>query len=135
MGSPEGADHSHQQRWPGPARKAATISTRFGETSDRAGIDGLTFHDRRGTAVTRFSEAGCTPQEIRAITGYGIDSIERIIERYCARTDLLASNAVVNRKDQRMNGFCKIERKTETAVTAKALRSRLVFTLIDQINR
>lgn len=42
-----------------------------------------------------FSEAGCTPQEIRAITGHSIASIEHIIERYCAHADTLASNAVV----------------------------------------
>jgi hypothetical protein len=48
-----------------------------------------------GTAVTPFSEAGCTPQDIRAITRHGIDSIERIIERYCARTDQFASNAII----------------------------------------
>jgi hypothetical protein len=45
--------------------------------------------------VTRFSEAGCTPQEIRAITGHSLESVHRILERYCARTDTLASNAVV----------------------------------------
>jgi integrase len=78
-----------------PWKNAASLSTRFGKTRDKAGIEGLDFHDLRGTAVTRLSEAGATPQEIRPITGHSIDSIHRIIERYCARTDALASNAIV----------------------------------------
>lgn len=65
------------------------------------GIEGLTFHDLRGTAVTRLSEAGATPQEIRPITGHSIDSIYRIIERYCARTDVLASSAVIKLEKHR----------------------------------
>jgi integrase len=78
-----------------PWKNSGTLSTRFGKASDEAGIEGLTFHDLRGTAITRFSEAGCIPQEIRPITGHSLESIHRIIERYCARTDMLASNAVV----------------------------------------
>ena len=78
-----------------PWNKSATLSTRFGAASDKAGIERLTFHDLRGTAVTRLSEAGCTPQEIRAITGHSLASIHRIFERYCARTNALASSAIL----------------------------------------
>jgi integrase len=31
--------------------------------SDKAGIEGLSFHDLRGTAITRLSEAGSSPQQ------------------------------------------------------------------------
>ena len=77
-----------------PWKNSKTLSQRFGQESDKAGIEGLHFHDLRGTAVTRLSEAGCTPQEIRAITGHSVASIHCIIERYCAHTDALAGAAI-----------------------------------------
>jgi integrase len=77
-----------------PWKNSKTLSQRFSAASDKAGIEGLTFHDLRGTAVTRLSEAGATPQQISPITGHSIHSIERIIERYCANTDKLAAGAI-----------------------------------------
>jgi integrase len=77
-----------------PWKNSTTLSTRFGAASDKAGIESLHFHDLRGTAVTRLSEAGCNAQEIAPITGHSIDSVEKIIDRYCAKTDKLASNAI-----------------------------------------
>jgi integrase len=60
----------------------------------RAGIVGLTFHDLRGTAVTRLSEAGCTPQEIATITGHSLRDVGAILDRYSARTTKLAVAAI-----------------------------------------
>jgi integrase len=37
----------------------------WGHIRRKASIIDLTFHDLRGTAVTRLSEAGCRPQESR----------------------------------------------------------------------
>jgi len=42
-----------------------------------AGIAGLTFHDLRGTAVTRLAIAGCTEAEIAAITGHSLRDVRR----------------------------------------------------------
>ncbi|MGX7741532.1 site-specific integrase [Rhodopseudomonas parapalustris] len=55
---------------------------------------GLHFHDLRGTAITMLSEAGCTPQEIAAITGHSLKRIHEILERYLARTKTLAEGAI-----------------------------------------
>jgi integrase len=41
------------------------FSSSWRKACAKAGISGLTFHDLRGTAVTRLSAAGCTPQENR----------------------------------------------------------------------
>ena len=60
----------------------------------KAGITDLTFHDLRGTAVTRLAEAGCTAQEIAAITGHSLRDAGAIIDRYLARTDKLAIAAI-----------------------------------------
>jgi integrase len=84
-----------------PWKNSKTLSQRFGAASDKAGIDGLHFHDLRGTAVTRLSEAGCTPQEIQSITGHALESIHRILERYSARTDALAGAAILKLEKHR----------------------------------
>jgi integrase len=60
----------------------------------KAGLSGLTFHDLRGTAVTRLSEAGCTPQEIATFTGWSLRDVQRILDSYLARTDTLSSMAL-----------------------------------------
>ena len=66
----------------------------WGLAARKAGISGLTFHDLRGTAVTRLSEAECTPQEIATITGHKLTEVENILDRYLARTDKLAIAAI-----------------------------------------
>src|SRR5262249_9597267 len=42
----------------------------WGKACKRAGIVGVTFHDLRGTAVTRLAVAECTEAEIATITGH-----------------------------------------------------------------
>ena len=56
----------------------------------------LHFHDLRGTAVTLLSKAGCTPQQIATITGHSLKTVHRILERYLARTQGLAEQAILN---------------------------------------
>jgi len=46
-------------------------------------------------------EAGSTPQETRPITGHTLESIYRILERYCARTGKLAGAAIVKLEKHR----------------------------------
>jgi integrase len=66
----------------------------WGAATEKAGIVGLTFHDLRGTAVTRLSEADSSPQEIATFTGWSLHGVQRILDRYLARTDKLASLAL-----------------------------------------
>jgi integrase len=40
-----------------------------------AGITGVTFHDLRGTAVTRLALGGATEPEIAAITGHSLKDV------------------------------------------------------------
>lgn len=54
----------------------------------------LHFHDIRGTAVTMLAEAGCTVPEICSITGHTLASATKILERYLARTNVLARSAI-----------------------------------------
>jgi integrase len=53
--------------------------------ADAAKLVNLHFHGLRGTAVTMLAEAGCTSQEIAAITGHGLLHVEVILEKYLSR--------------------------------------------------
>lgn len=61
----------------------------------QAGIDGLTFNDLRGTAVTRLALVGCSEAEIVAITGHSLRDVRSILDaHYLHRDPALAENAI-----------------------------------------
>jgi integrase len=67
-------------------------------------VVGVTFHDLRGTAVTRLALAGCTEAEIATITGHSLRSVRAIIDiHYLARDPALGDSAIA-----------KLERGTKT---------------------
>jgi integrase len=76
----------------------------WGKACKRAGVVGVTFHDLRGTAVTRLAIAGCTEAEIATITGHWLRSVRAIIDtHYLSRDPALAESAIR-----------KLERGTQT---------------------
>jgi len=65
----------------------------------RAGINGVTFHDLRGTAVTRLALAGCTVPEIASITGHSLKEVNGILDsHYLSRDAGLAEQAIRKRE-------------------------------------
>jgi hypothetical protein len=61
----------------------------------KAGIAGITFHDLRGTAVTRLAVVGCTEAEISSITGHSLRDIRSILDsHYLHRDPALAESAI-----------------------------------------
>jgi len=67
----------------------------WGKACKRAGIVGLTFHDLRGTAVTRLALAECTEAEIATITGLSLQSVRAILDaHYLNRDPALAESAI-----------------------------------------
>jgi integrase len=70
----------------------------------RAQIEGLTFHDLRGSAVTRLALAGASPPEIAGVTGHSLTDVSSILDRhYLGDRATLAENAIrrLERKEQR----------------------------------
>ncbi|SHO65855.1 Phage integrase family protein [Pseudoxanthobacter soli DSM 19599] len=62
----------------------------------KAGISGLTFHDLRGTAITRLAVAGGTVPEIAALTGHTLKDVESILDaHYLSRGSGLAESAII----------------------------------------
>lgn len=61
----------------------------------KAGISGLTFHDIRGTAVTRLAQAECTEAEIATLTGHSLRDVRSILDsHYLSRDPTLAESAI-----------------------------------------
>ena len=69
--------------------------TMWFKTAQRAGVAGRTFHDLRGTAVTKLALAGSTVPEIASITGHSLTQVKSILEvHYLARDPQLARGAI-----------------------------------------
>jgi integrase len=59
------------------------------------GVVGVTFHDLRGTAVTRLALAKCTEAEIATITGHSLAGVRAILDtHYLSRDPALAESAI-----------------------------------------
>jgi integrase len=55
----------------------------------------VTFHDLRGTAVTRLAVAGCTDAEIATLTGHSLRDVHAILDaHYLNRDPALAESAI-----------------------------------------
>jgi integrase len=72
-----------------------TFRTAWHTAARKAGIIGLTFHDLRGTAVTRLALVGCTEAEIATITGHSLKDTRAIMDcHYLHRDPALAASAI-----------------------------------------
>jgi integrase len=80
--------------------------TEWGKACERAGIDDLTFHDLRGTAVTRLAKAGCSVAEIASLTGHALKDAQAILDAHYlgGRLELAeAAMAKLEEKEGRTN--------------------------------
>jgi len=70
----------------------------------KAGVQDVTFHDLRGTAVTRLALSGCSVAEIATITGHSLRDVGSILDsHYLSRDAGLAESAIR-----------KLEKRTKT---------------------
>ncbi|WP_411036834.1 tyrosine-type recombinase/integrase [Shinella sp. BYT-45] len=60
----------------------AGFNTSWRKAITASGVEGLTFHDLRGTTVTRLALAGCSIAEIGAITGHSPKDIDAILHAH-----------------------------------------------------
>lgn len=79
------------------------FKTSFGKARDAAGLQGLTFHDLRGTAVVRLARAGCTLPEIMSITGHSAKGAAAILEHHYLSADQLVSESAIARLERNRN--------------------------------
>jgi integrase len=82
--------NSYRQTWTGDG-----FRTSWGKALKTAAVEDLTFHDLRGSAVTRLAIAGCSVPEIASITGHSLKDVEDILDKhYLSRDQQLAENAI-----------------------------------------
>jgi integrase len=71
------------------------FSASWRKACTEAGVVGVTFHDLRGTAVTRLARAGCTVPEIASISGHSLKDVGDILDaHYLNRDSALAQAAI-----------------------------------------
>jgi integrase len=97
------ADERHQRhivlnRRGKPWASAASFATGFGRISDGLGIEDRTFHDLRGTAVTRLARAGCTIPEIAAITGHSLKTVHAILDKHYLHRDIILAEQAMDKR-------------------------------------
>ena len=73
----------------------------MGKTCERAGIDGPTFHDLRGTAVVRLAIAGASVPQIAAVTGHSLKDVEAILDAHYLGRDIQLAEAAVLKLEAR----------------------------------
>ena len=84
---------------------AAGFRASWRKACAKAGIEGVTFNDLRGTAVTRLALAECTEAEIATITGHSLRDVRSILNaHYLHRDPALAESAIR-----------KLEKRTESS--------------------
>ncbi|WP_159983742.1 MULTISPECIES: tyrosine-type recombinase/integrase [unclassified Novosphingobium] len=69
-----------------------------------AGLDGLHFHDIRGTTCTMLADAGATPSEIAAMLGWTTKTVMEMLERYQAMTATQSDSVVAKLEAHRRDG-------------------------------
>lgn len=102
--------NSYERPWTSDGFRASWRDLR-----ERAGLHDAdrTFHDFRGTAVTRLAVAGCEVPEIAAITGHSLKTVADILDKHYLNRDVrLAENAI--RKLERNEKRTKIANRLQT---------------------
>jgi integrase len=78
------------EEWTGDGFRAS-----FKKACAKAGVEGVTFNDMRGTAVTRLAQAECTVPEIATITGHSLKDVHAILDsHYLNRDQRLGDKAI-----------------------------------------
>jgi integrase len=66
-----------------------------------SGITGLTFHDLRGTAVSRLALAGCSEAEIATLTGHALTNVRSILDSHYLNRDPALAMAAIRKLEDR----------------------------------
>ncbi|MBD3770491.1 MAG: tyrosine-type recombinase/integrase [Rhodobacterales bacterium] len=77
------------------------LRSSFNRSKTEAGIEGLTWHDFRGTAVTRLAKTKLTTRDIARIIGWSEARIEQIMTRYVS-ADALAADMLLRMAGERI---------------------------------
>jgi integrase len=77
--------------------------TSWGKACERAGVQGLTFHDIRGSAVVRLALADATVPQIATFTGHSLRDVEAILDAHYLGRDVKLAEIAVMKLETRTN--------------------------------
>ena len=66
----------------------------------KVGISGVTFHDLRGTAVTRLALADATEPEIASITGHTLRDVRSILDSHYLHRDPAPAESAIRKLEK-----------------------------------
>ena len=69
----------------------------------KAGVKDLTFHDLRGSAITRLAVAGATVPEIAKLSGLSLADVKSILDRHYLGGDEVLAETAVRKLETRTN--------------------------------
>jgi integrase len=92
------ARHILQTAWGKPWANPASFSESFGRAVRDMHIEDRTFHDLRGTAVTRLFIAGCDVAEIATITGHSLKTVNEILDRHYFHRDIKLAERAMDKR-------------------------------------
>jgi len=90
--------------------------TSWGKAAAKAGVEGLTFHDLRGTAVTRLALAGCSVPEIATITGHSLKDVESILDAHYLGRDVRLAEEAIRKLEKKEGRTEPVKRGVKTAI-------------------
>lgn len=73
----------------------------WGKACKACGITGLTFHDLRGTAVSRLALSGCSEAEIATLTGHALTDVRSILDAHYLNRDPALARAAIRKLESR----------------------------------
>lgn len=80
------------------------FKTTWGKTLTALGIEGVTFHDLRGTFIVERRREGSKVEDIAQITGHSISEVRSTLEKHYMASDQGLSDAVILRMDRNTGG-------------------------------
>lgn len=89
----------------------------WGKACKRAGVDDVTFHDLRGSAVVRLALAGCEVPEIAAITGHSGKDATDILDRHYLGRDVRLAEAAMRKREAKEAGTEFVKRGVKRGKT------------------
>ena len=82
-----------------PWADAASFSRAFGKANSKI-VQDRTFHDLRGTAVTRLARAGCTVPQIATITGHSLKTVQVMLDKHYLSRDIVLAEQAMQKRDE-----------------------------------
>lgn len=73
------------------------FKTSWGKLQKKYGIEGVTFHDLRGTFITKARREGSNASQIATVSGHAISEVRSVLEAHYLAEDQEVSDAVILR--------------------------------------